>query len=170
MTRRRTPGQVAVRAVIALGPPVALLATGPAGAWPSVLLVALVVVLSVGFAAFPESAVGSAAFVLVLAWWGVGLRDGLHPMALVAAGALVAAHVAAVLAAYGPGDLVPDPGLVRLWLVRGALVFLTAPVLLLVMRALRGAPEPPLLWASAMAAAVAVLVLAGVLFDREPGR
>lgn len=167
MIPRRGLAHGALRVTALLGPVVALLATGPAGRWPPAGLVAVVLVLSAGFATLPESWLGSAAFLVVVLWWGLGLRDGLHPAALVAAGALVAAHVAAVLAAYGPPGLPPDPALVGLWARRGLLVLLPAPMALAVSWAARSAEEPPLVWVSGVGAAVVAVLVAVALIGRD---
>ena len=47
---------------------------------------------------------------LVLVWWGLAFRDGLHAAALVAAAGLLASHLPRVLAAYGPDRMAVDPG------------------------------------------------------------
>ena len=55
-----------------------------------------------GFAVLPESPSAPRVLLAVLVWWAVALDDGLHPAVLVAAAALLVAHLAAVLASYGP--------------------------------------------------------------------
>jgi hypothetical protein len=163
--RRLGTGQALLRALVALGPVVALLATGLVGAPPAGWLVALVVVLAVAFAAMPDSPFGTCVMVVVLVWWGVALRDGLHPQALVAAAGLVTAHVAAVLASYGPGTLPLDRGVARLWAARGAAVLLSAPVVWAVAELLRGQPEPPGIWVAGLAAACAATLVASAAFS-----
>ncbi|MBB6629067.1 hypothetical protein H5V45_17200 [Nocardioides sp. KIGAM211] len=154
------PGQWWLRAVIALGPPAALLCTSFVGAVPAWWLVILVVALSLVFAAVPEGPVGTVAFVVVIAWWGVSLRDGLHPQAIAAACALVAAHVAAVLASYGPALLQPDRPTVLLWVRRGCLVALVAPLVWALAALVRDQPEPPGIWVAGLVGALGAAVAA----------
>ena len=122
MRGRLTPGQAVLRVLILLGPLLALFASGLAGERPAGWLVALVLALALGFAALPDSPLGTAAMLVVVTWWGLTFRDGLPPQAVLAASGLLVAHVAAVLASYGPGDLPLDRHLVRLWAVRGLAV------------------------------------------------
>lgn len=166
MTRLRiwTPGQWALRAVMVAGLLVALLATGPAGSWPAPWLVVLVGALGVAYALWPEPSFGTVAIGLVLAWWGLGLRDGLHPAALVAAAGLVASHVAGVVAAYGPDGMAVDRATVLLWARRGLLVFVLAPVVLGVALWVREQPDPGGIWVAGLAAALAAVVAAATVF------
>lgn len=169
MIRGLTAGQAALRLVMLAGPLVALFATVPAGATPAPWLVVLLVVVSLAWAAFPESAAGTGALLLVLSWWGVGLRDGLHPAAVGAAGALLAAHVAGLLAALGPRTLGLEPSVLWLWLRRGLLVLLAAPLVWGLAEAVDGRPEPPGIWVAGLAAALGAVLVANVLYDRRPG-
>ncbi len=163
MTRGWTPGQWALRATVVAGLMVALLATGLRGVWPDWWLVVLVAGLAVAFSLLPEAAMGTVATGLVLAWWGFAFRDGPHPQALLAAAGLLTAHVAAVLTGYGPRDLPLDPATVRLWAVRGAVVFLAAPAVFAVAILLRGQPEPVGIWVAGLAAALVTTVAAGLV-------
>jgi hypothetical protein len=156
-----TAAQVALRGTIVAGVMVALLATGLRGVWPAWWLVFLVVCLAIAFALLPEAPMGTVATGLVLAWWGFAFRGGPYPEALLAAAALLTAHLAAVVAAYGPRDLPPDPATVRLWAVRGALVFLAAPAVYVVASLLAGQPEPGGIWVAGLAAALMTTVAAG---------
>jgi hypothetical protein len=167
MTRDWTPGLWALRVTVVAGLLVALLATGLRGVWPNWWLVALVAGLGVAFSLLPEAPVGTVATGLVLAWWGFAFRDGPHPQALLAAAGLLAAHVAAVLTGYGPRDLPLDPATARLWLVRGAAVFLAAPAVFVVATLLRGQPEPVGIWVAGLAAALVTTVAAGLLLTRS---
>lgn len=161
-----TPAQAALRITIVAGMMVALLATGLRGAWPAWWLVLLVAGLAVAFALLPEAPMGTVATGLVLAWWGFAFRGGPYPEALLAAAGLLTAHVAAVVAGYGPRDLPPDPGTVRLWVVRGAVVSLAAPAVFVVAALLAGQPEPGGIWVAGLAAALVTTVAAGfVLAD-----
>jgi hypothetical protein len=163
-------GQLVLRVFVLLGPLVALLATGLVGVVPAGWLIALVAALAVAFAAMPDSPFGTAVIVVVLAWWGISLRDGLHPEALVAAVGLVTAHVAAVLASYGPGSMPLDRAVVRLWAVRGAAVLLASPAVWAVATVLRDQPEAPGIWVAGLAAAFVATLVAAVSFqlDRRP--
>jgi hypothetical protein len=120
--------QLVLRVVVLLGPVVAVLCTGPAGRWPPWWVLVVVIGLAGGFAVLPESGVGVAVLLVALIWWALALDDGLHPLVLLAAAALLASHVAALLTAYGPGEMPLHRPLLRRWLVRGALVLAVAPV------------------------------------------
>jgi hypothetical protein len=160
MIRDLTPGGWALRAVIALGPPLALLAATPQGFVPPPWLVLVVVVASLGFAYLPEQYVGSAALLLVVGWWTNNVRDAMPVAVVVSAGALLAAHVAATLAAYGPRTLPPDRLIVLRWARRGVLVWLVAPLLWLVVDAERGRTTPASYWVAGLAVALVVAVTA----------
>lgn len=167
MIARLGTGQLTLRVLVLLGPVVALLATGLVGVWPAGWLIALVTVLAVAFAAMPDSPFGTAAMIVVLAWWGISLRDGLHPQALVAAAGLVVAHVAAVLSSYGPGSMPLDRATIRLWTVRGAAVLLTSPAVWALATLLRDQPEVPGIWVAGLAAAFAATLVAAVSFQLD---
>ena len=92
----------------------------------------------------------------------MALGDGLSAWALPAAAALLAAHVAALLAGYGPDALGVDAATVRLWVGRAGAAFLLAPVVLLVAAVLRGRPESPAAWAAGLVVAL-VAALAATL-------
>jgi hypothetical protein len=163
MIRGWTPAQWALRGTIVAGLMVALLATGLLGVWPAWWLVLFVAGLAVAFALMPEAPIGTVATGLVLAWWGLAFRDGPHVQALLAAAGLLVAHLAAVVAGYGPRDLPPDPATVRLWAIRGAGVFLAAPAVFAVATLLRGQPEPVGIWVAGLAAALVTTVAGGLL-------
>jgi hypothetical protein len=158
-----------LRALVAVLPPLAALATIGAGEAPPVWFVAVILLLSVAFAAYPESAVGVVVLTLVVAWWGIGLRDGLHAWALAAAAALLVTHLAAVLVSYGPAELPVEPGLVTLWARRAALVFLASPALLAAGLWLRDQPDPPGMWVWGLAAAFSATMVASVVYSRTRG-
>jgi hypothetical protein len=164
MTRGLTLGGWALRAVTALGPPVALLAASPEGLVPPLWLVALVVLLSLGFAYLPEQYVGSAAMVLVVGWWTVDVGPAMPLTVVVASGALLASHLAATLAAYGPRALPVDRAVVLRWTRRGALVWLVAPLLWLVVDAQRGHTTPASYWVAGLAVALVVAVTAATIY------
>jgi hypothetical protein len=167
MIRNWTPGQWALRVTVVAGLLVALLATGLLGVWPAWWFVVLVAGLAVAFSLMPEAPMGTVATGLVMAWWGFAFRDGPHPQALLAAAGLLAAHLAAVLTGYGPRDIPVDPGTVRLWAVRGALVFLAAPAVFAVATLLQGQPEPVGIWVAGLAAALTTTVMAGLVLVRS---
>jgi hypothetical protein len=162
-----TPGQWGLRATAALGPVVALLATAPAGVPPRAWLVALVAVLSLVHARAPETPVGTIALGAVIVWWGVAFRDGPHAWAILAAACLVASHVAALVAGYGPDALGVDPATLRRWLVRGGAAFVLAPVVWVVAILLRGRPETPGIWVVGLAVALVAVVVATAALNRE---
>lgn len=151
--------QLVARLLVLAGPVAGLVAAGAAGIPPPGWWAALVVALSIGWAFSTESMLGTLSLALVLAWWGVADLSGLPAEALVAALGIVVAHVAALVASYGPPQLAVDAPTARLWLLRGGLVFLAAPIVWLVAVLLEGRPEPPGVWIAAM---VAVVVAAGI--------
>lgn len=169
MIRGWTPGQWALRSLVVVGVMVALFATVPAGATPAGWLVVLVLVTSLVFAVFPDSAAGAGALVLVVAWWGVGLRDGLHPAALVAAAGLLVAHVAATVAGLGPGTLPLDRAVLARWSLRGFLVLLAAPLVWGVATYVRDQPAPAGVWLAGLVAALTGLLAANLLLTRRSG-
>lgn len=164
-----TRSQLVLRAVIVLGPVVAVLAAGPAGHWPPWWMLAATIVLAGGFAAFPESPFGAGALLAVLAWWTAGVEDSLHPAVLVAAAALLVTHLASVLASYGPGEMPVEPALVWLWVRRGVLALLGVPVVWGLAVALQDEPEQPGVWVAGVAAGLVATVAAAVaLTGRQP--
>jgi hypothetical protein len=164
MIRDLTPGGWALRVVIALGPPLALLAASPQGFVPPPWLVLLVVVASLGFAYLPEQYIGSAALLLVVGWWTIDVRQAMPVAVVVSAGALLAAHVAATLAAYGPRQLTPDRRIVLRWVRRGVLVWLVAPLLWLAVDAQRGHTTPAAYWVAGLAVALVLAVTAASVY------
>ena len=151
-------GRLALRAVILVAPVLALLAARPSDP-PSGWFLALVVVLSVGFAAMPESALGTACLVLVVIWWALA-ADGVPPTAVPAALLLLAAHVAGVLLSYGPPGLPVDGPLLGRWLRRSAGVAVAAPVVWLVAVVVGHEPEPPGIWVAGLVCAVVLCIVA----------
>jgi hypothetical protein len=169
MIREWTTGQWALRVTAALGPVVAMLATGPAGHPPRVSLVVLVAGLSIAHGRLPESPIGIVAMGLVVVWWGLASGDAVSAWALLAAAALLVSHLAALVAAYGPDGLGVDRGTVRLWAVRAAVVFLIAPAAWALTLLVRGRPELPWLWVAGLAVALAVTVVATLAVPGEDG-
>lgn len=179
MIRRWTPGQWVLRALVLVASQVAIWLTAALGVHPRPFLVVLVVGLAVYAAISPEAAGGTALMLVVVAWWGLALREGLHPAAIGAAAALLVTHLCLVLAAYGPGTLPVSRPLVLLWVRRGLLVLVPVPLVYLVAVAVEGEPAPSGLWAAGVLAAVAagvgtsVLYLRGVVLDEvvvEPAK
>ncbi len=169
MIRRWTGGQWALRALIVVGVMGALFATVPAGATPAPWLVVLVLAVTLVSAFFPDSAAGAGALLLVVIWWGVGLRDGLHPAALAAAAGLLLAHVAATVADLGPGTLPLDRRVLVRWTARGLALLVPALLAFGVARLVRGEPAPAGLWLAGLVAALVALLAANLLFTRRPG-
>lgn len=156
--------QLMARLLMLLGPVVGLVAAAAADVPPPGWVTALVVVLAVGWAFMPESLLGTMCLAVVLAWWGIADFTEVPAEALVAALGLLVAHVAAVLAAYGPPEMAIDTPTVRLWLTRGAAVFVTAPIVWMLAVLMRGQPEPPGVWIAAMVAVVVASLMATVAF------
>jgi hypothetical protein len=145
--------------VLLVAPLLAVLSAGPQDR-PSGWLVALVLALSVGFAAMPESMLGTACLGLVVVWWSLAARDAVPVTAVLAAALLLAAHVASVLLSYGPPALPVGGRLLRLWLRRAAVAGAAAPLVWLVAVVLDGQPEPPGIWLAGLGCAIVVCVVA----------
>ena len=157
--------QLVPRLLMLLGPLVGLVAAAAADEPPPGFFTALVVVLAVGWVFMPESVLGTLCLAMVLIWWAVTADvRGLPAEALVAALGLLVAHVAAIVTAYGPPEMALDTPTLRLWLTRGAAVFVAAPVVWMLAVLLRDQPEPPGVWIAAMVAVVVAAVLAAVAF------
>ncbi len=152
--------QVILRAVISVGPVLALVASLPAGAHPWWTLFLLVFVLSVGSAVATDSVMGLVAMLIVMTWWAARVPDPLSAWVLAAVAALLVTQAALVLADYGPPSLDLDPDLLRLWLRRAGIVFPVAPVAWLVARLADGAPDEPSIWVAGLAGCLAAVVLA----------
>jgi hypothetical protein len=160
----RVHGSVWVlRAVVVLGLVVALYAAAPEGFVPSPFLTAVVVAASVGFAWRPEHFVGSAASAIVLVWWALVVQSAFPDGALLAAGGLLASHLAALLLGYGPPEMPVGADLLLLWVPRGALVWLAALVVWLTARAYTGHAIPSVFWLAGLTAALVGAVVAAVV-------
>jgi len=166
--RRWSRGQWLLRGTIMAGPLIALLAIIPAGGTPAWWLVLLVAGLAAVFAVYPDSEAGTGVLLLVVASWGLGLREGLHPAALIAAAGLLASHLAATVAAYGPSTAQLDPAALRKWAVRGLLVLPAAVLAWVVAEAAQDQPEPTGLWAAGLAGLLVMIVAANLLYVRKP--
>lgn len=163
--RVATPSQWLARLVVLVSPFVVLLAAVSAGARPQPWFVLLVAVCAVGSALRPDThAISGAMLVLVVFWWWSGPASSGLPV-LVAALGMVALQAAGTLAAHAPPTTALDPGLVRLWAIRGGLLWLVALVAWLADR---------LAVSGALTAALGLVIVAGVcwwavLRYRTPG-
>ena len=168
MIPRWTPGEWLLRGVMVLAPLVALLASIPAGARlrPSIVLVLLV--LAALFALFPASLAGVGVLLVPVVWWATAPDDPLHPMVMLAAAALLASHLAALLASYGPDRLPVDADLAWLWVRRAALVLLPVPVVWTVADEMSGQPSRPGMWVAGLAVACLGAVAATLVFRERP--
>jgi hypothetical protein len=166
---RETRARLLLRGVVLLAPVLALLAARPED-MPHGWFLALTVLLAIGFAAMPESGLGTACLTLVVVWWTLAVRDdapfSVVPVALL----LLAAHLAAVLLSYGPPGMPLDAALVRRWVRRALLVGIAAPLVWLVAVAVDGQPEPPGIWVAGLGSAVVVCIVAATAVTmREEG-
>jgi hypothetical protein len=134
---------------------------------PSLLVAALVVVGSVLWCVFPELAAGPVVLLAVMVWWSLAVPDPVQPRVLAAALALVAAHVAGLLASYGPARAALDRGLVVMWVRRGLLAFVAAPV---AYATVVGLDDPDArMWPLAVAVLVVLALVAGLQFRQPSG-
>jgi hypothetical protein len=156
---RETWARLMLRGVVLVAPVLAVLAAGPEDL-PNGWFLAVTIVLSIGFAAMPESALGTMCLGVVVVWWTLAASGGVPVGAVPAALLLLAAHVSSVLLSYGPPRLPVGRGLVRRWLRRSAGVAVAAPLVWLVAVAVNGAPEPPGVWVAGLACAVVVCIVA----------
>jgi hypothetical protein len=160
---RRVPWSVwCLRAVAALGPLLAVTAGAPEGFVPSMFVVVATAALGLAYAFLPEHFIGSVVLVAVLLWWSLHVGSSMPGGALVAAAALVAAHVAGVLLGYGPPRMAVGADLVLPWVVRGALVWLAAPVVWVAARAYSGEASPTSYWLGGLAVALVGAVVGAV--------
>lgn len=162
--RRWPASALGLRLAMLLAPPAALLAAAGAGDPAPASILALVALLSLGFAVAPDSGFGLLALGSVVAWWSLVADDGLHPSVLVAAVLLSVAHVAGLIAAYGPAGL-PVPGAVAsVWVARGAIVLLAAPLVWVLARLVHDdAPVESLFQAGLVVAVLGVVSAVVVL-------
>ena len=164
MIPRWSPGQWLLRVVIVLAPLGSVLAGIPAGATPGLLFFLVLLVLALLFALFPASQGGVVVLLMPVVWWAAAPDDPLHPMSMVAAAALVACHVAALLASYGPDRLPVDPALARLWVRRGVLVLVPVPVLWAVADVLAGEQARPAVWVAGLGVACVGALVSTAVF------
>lgn len=156
---QETRPRLLLRGVILVGPVLALLAARPADL-PHGWFVVLTAVLSVGFAAMPESPLGAGCLGLVVFWWALAAGDGVPVEAIPAALLLLATHLAAVLLSYGPPSLPIGAALLGRWVRRGAGVAVAAPLVWLVAVVVDDQPEPPGIWVAGLTCAVVVCIVA----------
>jgi hypothetical protein len=161
MTRGAQPSVWVLRAVIAAGVMVALLAGSWTGYTPPVAIVVLVALGALLSPFRPEHLTLSITMGLVVFWWALQLRGEMPGAVLVVAAALIAAHVAATVLAYGPPSLPVHPELALLWAIRGALTWVAALVVWIVARAYTGHGTPSLFWLTGLSAAVIAAVVGG---------
>lgn len=165
-----SPSQRWLRTVALVGPVLALVAAWPAGdAAPSWLLL-LVVLGSARFAIDPDSGWGVVVLAVVVGWWCMVPDDGLSPLVLLAAAAVLAAHVAGLLAAYGPGESLVALALVRRWVRRGGVALVAAPGVWLLAVAVRGTVTPTGIWTAGMLAAVLALLAGSTALTARDAR
>ena len=164
MTAWRTwsRSQVLCRVVIALLPVLALV-VAPVG--PSLPVLVLVAAGSLLWATSPELSVGPVVLLSVMVWWALVVPDPVQPRVLGCALALSGAHVAGLLAAYGPARAALDRQLVVLWVRRGVLAFVAAPVAYAVV-VLLDDPDPRM-WPLAMAVLVLLVLVLGMRFRQQ---
>jgi hypothetical protein len=160
--REWTRGQWLLRVVVLLGPVAALGARWPSDP-PPVWLVLLTLVLSAGWAVAPESVVGAVVLALVAFSWVAGTDGELPGGAVLAAVAMLAAHLAALVASYGPDALPVSPSVVRLWLWRGLGVALVAPLVWLAALVVREVPGSGTVWLLGLAVALSVTIVAAAV-------
>jgi hypothetical protein len=161
---RRIPRSVwCLRGTAALGLLASVWAAAPEGIVPSPFVVVVVAALGVGYAFRPEHFVGSVALGVVLVWWALHVGSSMPVGALVASAAVLASHVAGVLLGYGPPRMAVGLDLVAAWVVRGALVWLAAPVVWLAARAYSGQASPTSFWLAGLAVALVGAVVSAVV-------
>lgn len=148
------------RAAVLLLPLAALVASLPAGAsvWPTYWVV--VGVAAIGATVAPATPVLVLVLAAVMLWWGTEVPHPLSAWVLVAAAAMMAAHVAGLLTDLGPPILVLDRRLLRLWTLRGLLTTAAALPAWAMARLVSGVAEQPGVWvAGATASLVSLLAV-----------
>jgi hypothetical protein len=157
------------RVVLVAGVLTGLLAGVPSGLTPPVVVV-VVVALGGGAAALrPEGLAGPVTLGVVLLFWALQLHHQVPASVMVAAAGVLTAHVAATLLAYGPTWMPLPRAVVLLWVVRGLLVWLVAPVIWLVARAYADQATPTSFWLGGLAAAGVAAVVAAVVVPTRGG-
>ncbi len=155
-TRGWPRGTWLLRSLLLVLPSAALLVALPQ--WPHTWVVVLVVLGSLRWAWLPDDLVGVVVLVLVGGWWAV---DGATDWRLGVAGVLlVAAHLSATVASYGPGTLGPDRALARLWVGRGLLTTVPLLVALAAVQVLDAGLAPQGLWTLTLATMLVLVLVA----------
>jgi hypothetical protein len=165
------PSVWVLRAVVLVGILVSLFGGIPEGLVPPVLVVVLAVLGGVLAAFRPEQLAATVALGVVLVWWALNVHDAVPAGSLVAAGGIVVAHVGCTLLGYGPPSMPLSSSLVRVWVVRGILIWLAAPAIWLVARAYADRATPTSFWLAGLAAALGGAVVAALTVrERQPER
>lgn len=149
-----------LRTLVALGTTVATVTSGPPW-WVAVAAAAC----GVGWAVWPSSGFGLAALAVATTAWA--FADAPSTGLLLAVLAMLTAHLVAAVLAHGPRGWQPDAGLLRLWLLRGAAVWLSVPLLSVIVLGLDDVDLPGL-WPWGLAVAVGLLAFGWGAFE-PPG-
>lgn len=149
--------QVLLRAAVLVLPAVAFGVEVGAGAAVQILVVALLTVSTGVSVLFPDSHAPLVVVLILSVYWAMEVGEQLSVSLLVVTGAILAFHVACLLAAYGPPSVVLDTSVVRLWILRGV-GMLAAAVSVLLVAAVADGLEPG---TSGWLLAAALLVLVG---------
>lgn len=132
--------------------------------WPPLWVAVLVVAGSVRWAWLPDDLVGALLLLLVAVRCVVDDASG---WGVAAAGVLlVAAHLAATVASYGPGTLGPERALVLLWVRRGLLTLVPLGVAVAAVGLLEADLAPGWLWTLTLAITAALVLLAARVTQR----
>jgi hypothetical protein len=159
-----------IRGVVVGGMLLGLLAGVPSGVAPPVLVAVVVALGGVAAAFRPEGLAGSVTLGVVVMFWALQLHDEVPASVMAAAAGVLAAHVAATLLAYGPTWMPVPRAVVVLWVARGVLVWLVAPLIWLVARAYAGQATPTSFWLGGLAAAGVAAVVAAVTVPTRGGQ
>ncbi len=152
-------GTAVLRLLVLALPLAALWATVPMGATPGPWVVPSTVLSAVLWAIWPGSSVGVFALGFPVLWWATGPADGMSPWALLAAAALLLAHVCAHVASVGPPEMPFDRSLTLLWLRRSLVVLPAAPLVYVVSSAaVEGGPA--WVWVAGMGVACCLFAAA----------
>lgn len=151
-----------LRAVVLVGTLAGLFGGVTEGLVPPVWVVVVVALGGVLSAFRPEHLAMSATLVVVLVWWALNLHAEVPVGCLVAAAGIVAAHVAGTLLGYGPPAMAVSGDLVRVWVVRGFLVWLAAPAIWLVALVYADRATPTSFWLAGLGAALVGAVVAAI--------
>jgi hypothetical protein len=151
-----------LRAVVAAGPVVAVLAPAPQGYQPSAKVVVAVLLTGVAWAFAPDHFAGGLSLLIVLVWWMSVVGEALPLASVVAAAGFVASHAAATVLGYGPARARLEPHLVVTWARRAAMVWPAALVIWLVADVYSGHATPTSFWLLGLGAALVGALLAAL--------